>query len=188
MLKPMTADQKKQLQNLYCRWALLDGKQDETGSISCPAQMVDLMKIKNLFPFTSKIMIEDKEFDLRLQLQASALTEGVYNWRILSDSHKALSFHGRFSELLAMSGQPEKLVQGDCDSFTHSLDDLEVLSRGWVFFNENCKKSLKAPETSTIAKWYEENKSWVVPVGIAVLSAAAYQLRDKKLVITKPHF
>ena len=179
-------DQSK-IQKVLCKWTVFPGDSNNFEN-SCSSSVQDISVFAGKWPQASMLMIEDQEIVLKDTLKISVQDNEVYNWRILSNSAKAISFRGTLRDLRDQDFHFETIVRGNCDSFTHNLDDLELVSTASVYFGDACSKSFKEPETSRSLHWLEENRSWVIPVGVAVLGALAYQFKDKKLVIEKPSF
>lgn len=177
--------QRQAIQRSICKWSTLNADLEKPDS-RCQLRLVSLQTIKDRFLQSEFLVAEDMAIQLSSQNSFYIDVQSVYNWRILSSVYKSFSFRGSFADLQHQRFVPEKLIQGDCDSFTHTLDDIELISRGTVVFSNECRKNLSKPETSKARQWYERNKSWVIPVGIAALGAAAYHMKDKKIVINKP--
>lgn len=189
-LMERSMESKEQLNKLYCQYAILDGAAqigDERLS-DCDSVSVSSDRLLDRYPAIKRLMIENKEVPLTEQKNFSISKTGVYNWALLSDSHHPVFFRGSWADLLQNDFHFISLIHGNCDSFTHSIEDLELLSRAEVYFSDDCHRNLQQPETSGVRRWYEKNKSWVLPVGALALGALAYGLRNKKLVITKPSF
>ena len=184
-LNKATIDQKEKLQTIACKWLALSSETNQP-SWRCEKKNYNLQLLKDKLPKFDFLVAEDMGIQLGSQFSISVIEKAIYNWNILSNINKSISFRGTFQDLLNQNFIVESLIQGDCDSFTHSIDDLEVISRGSVYFSPECRKNLNQPETSNIKQWYERNKSWVIPVGIAMLAATVYQLKDKKIIINKP--
>lgn len=177
--------QKIKLQTLACKWLALSSEVD-TNNWHCLKKNYPLQFLKEKFPDAEYLVAEDMGIQLKDQYSISINEQNIYNWKILSSVNQDISYRGTIDGLLNQKFAQKKIVQGNCASFTHQVDDLEVISRGTVIFSTDCRKNLNQPETSNVRQWYERNRSWVIPVGIAVLAAAAYQLKNKKIIIDKP--
>jgi hypothetical protein len=177
--------QKQKIQVILCKWTSLNSNNEIT-SKKCDQKSYSLQSFKDRNPEAEFLVAEDMGIQLNTQYSLRVYEQAVYNWKILSSTQKVISFRGTFADLNNQTFAKEKLITGDCESFTHSIDDLEIISRGSAYFLPDCRKSLNQPETSQARQWYEKNKSWVIPVGLVVLGAMAYKLKDKKIIIHKP--
>lgn len=177
---------KSYLQKWICKWSVFPGETNSAEICIVPSQNMSFLKEK--WPQANILMLEDQALSLKEDLKISVLEDEVYNWKLLSNSSRMIFFRGTLRDLRNQDFRFEDLVHGSCDSFSHNLDDMELVSNASVYFGDVCAKSLKQPETSQSLHWLEENRSWVIPAGIAVLGALAYQYKEKKLVIEKPSF
>lgn len=178
LINKAATKERERLRRISCQWAALS----ERNYDFCKFKMTELKEFRNRVPFAEILVAEDMGLDLKENYHLNIDNQAVYNWRILSSTHQPISFRGSFQELQNQNLKSEALVQGSCDSFNHRIDDIEVISRGQVDFPEGCRRALNKPETSGMAQWYEKNKSWAIPVGIALLGAVAYQMKDKKII------
>lgn len=186
----LSKNQQKNIEALICKWTLLseNNKDFAPTNRTCARQSLATQELKKYFPFSDLVMIEDVVFDLSNQAFLPVKRQDKFNWQLLSNSHTKISFYGSFEELIQRSPAALPLIQGTCVSFSHNISDLDLISRGSIYFDPSCSGSLQKPETNNARQWYEKNKSWVVPVGLAVLGAMAYQLKDKKIILEKPSF
>ncbi len=169
-----------------CQWSDLERPFHFEKDCHSTSQSLQFLRAReNDLEFVS---LEDLAIDEKDAWSVHLDPRKIYNWRLFFRNASPIFFRGTLDDLKQTPLQKDLLVQGDCESFTHQIADLEVVSRGWIYFSRECQKSLAAPETSSIKKWYERNRSWVIPAGIILLGAAAYQLKDKKIIITKPAF
>lgn len=109
---------------------------------------------------------------------------------IVSDHHKEILAWLSIDELFARKDSTETLVQGQCQNFSTSKNiDLSIQDRVFVYFAENCvKNEATLHDLQTSKSWYQENKSWVLPVGIVVLGGLLYSLKDQEVQIELPGF
>lgn len=176
----------KIVSRLLCKWSSFPGEADADKSCFPPPQSLSALSAK-LSKYDT-LLLEDLAVSLAPNASIAVDPNEIFNWRLLSNSRRTISFRGSLQDLRTQEFRSDELIQGDCESFSHGLDDMELVSTASVYFNDACMKSLKEPETSRSEQWLKENKSWVIPAGIAVLGVLAYQLKDKRLVIEKPSF
>jgi hypothetical protein len=154
----------------------------------CAKVKVDLQAIARQWPSTESILIESAQYDLTAPASLEISSEAIYQFALVSNTHKAIVFKGTYVQLMQQHFVPDPMISGSCDGFSSSIDDFNITSSGLVFFNSNCMKAINTPPSeNNFGQWMEKNKSWVYPVGILLLGGAgAYALKDKKIVITKP--
>ncbi|WP_413582602.1 hypothetical protein [Bdellovibrio sp. HCB288] len=173
-----------QLKTLNCKVRGLLGIPLE----KCRKVQVDFQAIARQWSFASVLMIESAAFTLSAINHLEISKEAIYQFALISDTHKTVTFKGTYDQFMQQNFSAETLVNGDCQSFSSNIDDFQILNSGSVYFNNDCIKSASSPKnTSGFGEWIEKNKTWVYPVGIILIgSAGAYALKDKTLVITKP--
>ena len=175
----------KALAKQLCKWGSFPG---EAEAGNCGRRPQSLSSLASKLPDIEVLLLEDYPVALHSGASLNIDPNDVFNWRLLSNAQKMVSFRGSLQDLRNQEFHFENIVRGNCDSFSHGVDDMELASNGFVYFAENCKKSVREPETLRAGQWLAENRSWIIPAGIAVLGAIAYQYRNKKLVIEKPSF
>ncbi|UYL09171.1 hypothetical protein B9G69_001095 [Bdellovibrio sp. SKB1291214] len=155
---------------------------------TCAKVKVDIQAITRQWPTTDTLLIESVPYDLTTGISLEISSEAAYQFTLLSNTHKAILFRGTFVQLMQQHFVPEPMVSGTCDAFSAAIDDFTIASNGLIFFNPNCTKSIKTPQTeSHFIQWVEKNKYWVYPAGVLLIGGAgAYALKDKKIVVTKP--
>ncbi|WP_413585326.1 hypothetical protein [Bdellovibrio sp. HCB274] len=154
----------------------------------CRKVTVDFQAINRQWPFTSVLMIESSAFSLTTASHLEISDEAVYQFTLLSDTHKTVVFKGTYSQFMQQHFAAELLVEGSCRGFTASTDDFEIINSGTAFFKKDCVQPINNPKTSSsFSEWVQSNKTWVYPAGLLLIGGAiAYGLKDKTLVITKP--
>lgn len=153
----------------------------------CPPISVDFKAIKAQWPFAKVLLIESASYPLTSSSFVHISKDASYNFSLYSDSHKAIEFKGTYSQFMQQHFVGEPLINGTCSGFSSNIDDFAIQSAGSVFFNSECIKPLtESGKSRTTSEWMSDNKSWLIPVGIALLGGVAYSLKDKKLVIEKP--
>lgn len=170
---------KRSFQNLVCATEFFSDKEI---SPFCSWNKISLEKLNPLLLRFSILGLEAKALTLKDELRLPFEME--LRWTLISDSYQEVSFWGRHSELAQRSLVFESLVQGSCSQFTTPLQDFTVLNSSQVFFSEGCVKGLATPPAPR-ESWAVRNRYWLIPVSIMVAGAAAYQLKDKNLVIEK---
>ncbi len=173
-----TKTKNQNLKTMQCTLMSLDAKESEN---DCQFEKITFEQIRMKFPFINLILIEDVEIypnDFK-KINRS----GKYHWTLLSNTHQEINFWGTIDELFAQNIYPQFLVSGTCSNFKSSIQDIELESKAWIAFEGNCQQPLAQPEKMGLTKWYGENKSWVVPVGISAAVLIGYYLKDKKIVI-----
>ncbi|MEK2688940.1 hypothetical protein [Bdellovibrio sp. GT3] len=173
-----------QLKTLNCKVRGLLGIPME----KCRKVQVDFPAIGRQWSFASVVMIESAAFTLSAINHLDISSEAVYQFALISDTHKTVMFKGTYAQFMQQHFSAETLVNGSCRGFSSNIDDFQILNSGSVYFDNDCIKSASSPKNSSrFGDWIENNKSWVYPVGILLIgSAGAYALKDKTLVITKP--
>ena len=154
----------------------------------CAKVKVDLQAIVRQWPSTESFLIESATYDLTMPASLEISSEAVYQFTLLSNTHKAVVFKGSYIQFMQQHLIAEPMISGSCDGFSFNIDDFNITSSGSVFFNAACVKAINTPPTANnFSHWMEKNKSWVYPVGVLLIGGAgAYALKDKKIVFTKP--
>jgi|GEM_PF-1697278 hypothetical protein len=171
--------QRPAFQDLLCQAQLFTGKNVFS---KCNHDTVSLRGLKSLFPQLDTLYVEGRIYTLEDQLPLPKTAE--LHWVLLSNSYKEIHFYGNFEQLRRQEFKFEELVTGNCDSFAMKENSFEIATRGSVFFNESCV--LKTSQVGKEKTWLERNQTWVVIVGAALVGAAAYQMKDKPIVIDTP--
>lgn len=181
---------RREVEASLCQWSTFPNSSFgyQEIPIVCPPSASSLEKVRRQNPDVDYLLVEDFGIALKDGASAPVSSDKPYNWFLLSNSGKRVSFQGTLHELEGKNLRLDPIVKGDCGSFTHQVDDLELIGDGRVYFGRDCQKDLQAPETSRIAQWYEENRPWVIPVGLAIVGAAALGLKNKKVILEKPAF
>lgn len=114
-----------------------------------------------------------------------ALAPGDYQWSIVSDQYEDQVFYGTANDFGKQSFATKVRVQGTCSDYRLNLDDFALLTQATVFFDETCVvPALPAPRTFKV--WAQDHEKLLWGLGVLAAGFAAYQLRDKDLIITKP--
>lgn len=146
---------------------------------NCAWMSVSLDELRAQWPEAEAVFIENKYFDLKGQALIPA-SAGL-SWRLVSNTKKEFSFFGSLPELQKQSGVIDNWVDGQCGQFSVNTNSPLILSNAAVFFNTDCVSRIEDP-TQSSSSWISRNKSWLIPTGLAVIGAAAYQLKDKNIV------
>ena len=173
--------QRAAFQDLICQAQLFTGKNVFS---KCNHDTVSLKGLKALFPQLDTLYVEGRIYTLEDQMPLPKTAE--LHWVLLSNSYKEIHFYGSFEQLRRQEFKFEELVTGTCESFSMKENSFEIATRGSVFFNESC--ILKTSQVGIEKSWMERNKYWLIPVGAAVVGAAAYQMKDRPIVIDAPSF
>ncbi|QLY24978.1 hypothetical protein [Bdellovibrio sp. KM01] len=154
----------------------------------CPKVRVDFITINRQWPTAQTLVIESNPYTISTANSLEVSIEAVYEFQLLSDTHQAVNFHGTYNQLMQQHFVFVPMVAGTCSGYTTSIDDFNIQSSGTLFFSRDCLKPANAPLSGNrFSEWLNENKSWVYPLGIILVgSAAAYGLKDKKIVVEKP--
>jgi hypothetical protein len=154
----------------------------------CPKVRVDFTSINRQWPTVQTLLIESASYQISTASSLELSNDAVYEFQLISDTHKAIQFKGTYLQLMQQHFVFEPMIEGSCREFSSSIDDFNIQNAGTVFFSKECLKAVNAPPTGNrFSEWMDANKSWVYPVGALLIgSAAAYGLKDKKIVIDKP--
>ncbi|HWU43777.1 MAG TPA: hypothetical protein VN132_10075 [Bdellovibrio sp.] len=169
--------------SLFCK---ASGVSSDAIPSECGSRKVDLAVIHRQWPLAQVLMIENKRVNLE-ETSPQIPVNVSYHWTLLSNSQKVISFYGTYEQFLQQHFVSENLVDGTCEGFSSSIDDFEVSAKAIVFFSKDCTKALIEPDhKSSFAVWFEENKTWVYPVGAVLLGGAILSAQGKNIVIDKP--
>lgn len=169
--------------NLFCKSA---GLADEITPDSCLMVKVDLSLIHRQWPQVEALAIESKRFYLN-ESAPSVNPQSFYHWTLLSNTQKAVSFYGTYSQLMQQSFATENLVEGSCQGFSSNIDDFEVSSKALIFFSKDCVQQVSRPQQPTSFRvWLENNKNWIYPVGALIIGGAIMATQGQTLIIDKP--
>lgn len=167
----------KKFRNLVCAAQFFANQ--EIGSV-CVWKSLSLERISTTYPRFSMLSLDGKVYELKGDLLIPFDLD--MKWMLISDSYKEQSAWGKMEDILQIA-KPEPLVVGGCSHFTPQVQDFTVLNTANIFFSKDCIKPLNTDQSSK-PSWVARNSRWLIPVGIILAgAAAAYQLRDKKLVI-----
>lgn len=177
---PVTA--KQELLYIYCKSVSLLNE----GPIlfNCPAQFTSLQKLFKKYPHLQKVQIETMAFGATDTVSLAPNTP--YQWTLLSDTQKPVSFFGTFEQLMNQQFSFENFVEGNCDSYSIRDLDFDLMTRGLVYFNNDCQVRLQAGTSKE--KWYENRKTWIYTAGALALGGLVYAMKDKKLMIDSSVF
>jgi hypothetical protein len=154
----------------------------------CPKVRVDFPAISRQWPAAQTLVIESNSYSISTANSLEVSIEAVYEFQLLSDTHQAVSFRGTYNQLMQQHFAFVPMVEGGCSGYATSIDDFNIQSSGTLFFSKDCLRPANAPPAGyRFSEWISENKAWIYPVGIILVgSAAAYGLKDKKIVVEKP--
>jgi hypothetical protein len=174
----------------YCRYLLLepelalsgDSKQTHTECLRSFSLPMAASVVRKVGP-RDLLIIDGKAFK-PMELPR-ALAQGEYHWRIISDQYEDQVYYGTANEFGMQPLAAKDRVQGTCSEYKVNLEDFSVLTQATVFFDDNCVvPALPAPRTFQV--WAKDHQRLLWGLGILAAGFAAYQLRDKNLIITKP--
>ncbi|WP_413575887.1 hypothetical protein ACLVWU_15995 [Bdellovibrio sp. HCB290] len=154
----------------------------------CRKVQVDFQSISRQWPFASVLMVESSAFLLGAVNHLEISEEAIYQFTLLSDTHKNVVFKGTYTQFMQQQFAAELLVEGECRRFASNIEDFQIINSGSAFFNKDCIQPINNPKTSSsFGEWVQGNKAWVYPAGLLLIGGAiAYGMKDKTLVITKP--
>lgn len=168
---------RQELTHIYCKSVSLLNE----GPIlfNCAAQYTSLQKLFKKYPQVARVQIET--LALTAADSVSLAPNTPYQWTLLSNAQKPVSFFGTFEQLMNQQFSFENFVEGDCGS--HSIRDLDfdLTTRGLVYFNNECQARAQAGTEQE--KWYENRKTWIYTAGALVVGGLVYAMKDKKLMI-----
>ncbi|WP_413558684.1 hypothetical protein [Bdellovibrio sp. HCB209] len=154
---------------------------------NCGTTSLDFTAMKKQWPFAQGLLLESVAYSFTTSALVQISKDAVYSFTLYSDSHKAIEFKGTYSQFMQQHFVGEPLVDGSCSGFSSNIDDFTVQSSGAIFFKRDCIKAFQdAGKSRSLAEWAQDNKAWLIPVGILLVGGAAYGLKDKKIVIDKP--
>jgi len=171
--------QRAAFQDLICQAQLFTGK---SVFMKCNQETISLRSLKSVFPQLETLYVEGRSFSLEDQLALPKTSE--LHWVLLSNSYKEIHFWGSFEQLRRQQFRFEELVSGSCDAFSMKESNFDLTTRGSVFFSSSCLR--RASEPIKEVSWMDRNKYWVIPVGAALVGAAAYQMKDRPMIIEMP--
>lgn len=182
-LATATRPQRRELQNLYCKSAVLlnEGPLSE----NCSTQYISMDILRKKFPKAEKVMIESLGFSLNDPVNPTIASQANYHWTFLSNSGRAVSFFGTYEQLFQQSLAFSDIVNGGCEGFTTDFDDLTLQTAAKIYFSESCQRSPMSPEGNKMA-WVKQERTWWVAAGLVVLGGIAYSLKDKQVSINMP--
>ncbi len=163
----------------YCRYLLLS-EQKKLKDCAHVAIPVPEAVFKQLQP-TDLLVIDGQIFNFE-QIPRH-LVAGSYQWKIISDKYIDINFTGSASDFAKQTFHHESWVTGNCNSYKLNHSDFTVLSQSQIFFDKNCIQSGLAPE-KTVRSWMKEHKKLTLALGLIIGGFAAYQLKDKTLILT----
>jgi len=169
----------------YCRYYLMNSQDNRDATArdcTSSSNPVPNAILKKLRP-KDLLIIDGQIFNI--EQIPKHLVPGSYQWKIISNQYIDISFIGSAEKFAQQNFRHERWVDGSCDSYKLNHTDFSVLSQAKIFFDEHCVQSGLRPE-KTVQDWMKEHKKLVFAIGLVVGGLAAYQLRDKTLVIS-PH-
>lgn len=172
---------RKDLQNLYCKAAVILGESPFTAN--CAVQVVSLEKIHRQFPKAEKVMIESLTFSLQEAVHPQIAAQTSYHWTLLTNTGHPVSFFGTYEQLLRQSLTFTDYIQGTCEGFNADFDEMKLQLQAMIFFSESCLKKAAAV-TEHASRWYQKKSTWWTAAGILLLGGAVYTLKDKTVTFT----
>lgn len=173
--KQITLAQRQTLLSFYCKSFLL--LQEGGQTFSCERKSIDLSQLKQKYPFTESVVIESRNFLPHETIVLTAKTK--YQWNLLSNSKKPITFYGTFDEILEQNFAFENLIEGSCSAFTAMNFDLNLELNYKIYFSNSC---IVRKDTLSEISFYEKNKPWIATLGVLLLGGIVYSLKDKTLV------
>lgn len=114
-----------------------------------------------------------------------ALVPGTYKWKVYSNRYVDEEFVTSLEGIANHSFAKQPWVDGTCLAANVRHPEFSVVSQASSYFTDDCVPSA-APLMAEPKSWYAENKRLVWGLGLLLAGAAAYSLRDKDLILTKP--
>ncbi|WP_373998221.1 hypothetical protein [Bdellovibrio bacteriovorus] len=179
LAKDLSAQDKKELLHAYCKSVTL--LNEGPSRFVCREEYVSLEKLAKKFPHHDTLLIESMSFSLNEKSMATLSPQTAYQWTLVSNSQTTIRFYGTYGQLLNQHFVTENWVEGNCENFTHRIEDMNALHRGTVFFNESCAPRLLKDESKK--SWVMEKKTWLYVAGAVVLGGIVYSLKDKDIVV-----
>lgn len=115
----------------------------------------------------------------------SRLIPGKYHWRLISDRYQDQEWSGTLQDSGAQERISKPWIVGSCKDAQLTHPDFGVLSQAQMYLSKDCQES-GLPHERTWGSWIEDHKVLCWGLGVLATGAAAYQLRDKTLVFTRP--
>ncbi|WP_413288891.1 hypothetical protein [Bdellovibrio sp. HCB337] len=181
--------EKLKLSQELCRYTLLDptleSLLENPESIRGCAQKAQAISLNFLRKLKDEdlVVIEGKVFS-KGQVPAK-LWPGNYQWKVISNSYEDYSFQSSMVDLGQKVFTQKAWIEGSCENYKLNHKDFSVLVQAQVYFNEGCIVPGVPPEKN-FKTWAKEHKTLLWGLGIVAAGFAAYQLRDKTVVITTP--
>ncbi|KYG68412.1 hypothetical protein AZI87_03945 [Bdellovibrio bacteriovorus] len=179
LTKDISSQDKKELLHAYCKAVTL--LNEGPSHFVCREEYVALEKLAKKFPYHETLLIESMSFPLKEKSMASLSPQTPYHWTLVSNSQTTVRFYGTYEQLLNQHFITENWIDGDCDNFSHRIEDMNVLHRGTVFFDESCTPRLFKDESKK--SWVMEKKTWLYVAGAVVLGGIVYSLKDKDIIV-----
>lgn len=190
----LLAEKLNQTQEL-CRYILLDP--DLLGILDNPEEAKECVhkgvplprSLKHQFEEPTGRTAQDLLVVDGVVLEAEQLPErlisGPYRWRVISNEFKEQSFQGTAYDFSKKPLLREPWVNGNCQKHTLDHPDFSVSLQSKIYFNNQCVVPGLPPEKN-FRDWTREHKALLWGLGFIAAGLAAFQLKDKTLVITKP--
>lgn len=163
--------------------ALVDAQPDP----SCTLQKVDIQEVKRQWPQADLLMIESVTIDLADPKTVSVDSRASYQWTLLSNAYKKISFYGTYQQFQQQHFFADPFIEGTCEGFASNIDDFDTNNRALVFFSKECsKKAFNPPAQKTsFAQWVDDHKVLVYSLGAVLAGGAVVAMQGKTLVIDK---
>jgi len=181
--------EKLHIEKENCRYALLDqelfrkSENPDLGSACEKKSQAVSQKIRGQLGPRDLLIIDGMPFSF--DQIPTKLVSGIYQWRIISDEFEDQSFIGTAEEFASQNFRHEHWVNGKCDDYKLNHKDFSVLAQSQIYFSEDCVAP-GLPPPKNFSTWASDHKTLLWGLGILAGGFAAYQLKDKTLMITRP--
>lgn len=154
-------------------------------SDSCKRLNLNISLLKKKWPEADRLLIESQPYFIN-EAGPEFISDMKYHWTLLSNSSKSISFYGTYDQLLLQNFKFENVVSGSSSDYSSNVDDLEINATGLIFFSKESILPVTQPiKNEGFLQWANNNRAWLIPVGLILVSAAALNSKNKKLVIEK---
>lgn len=146
----------------------------------------DVTSLRSILNFVdSKDLVSIDGVVFEKEKLPKSLPGGNFRWKRLSNRYQDVEFFGSADGFAQALQSKSSWVEGDCTSAKLTHPDFSVLTSSKIYFSDQCTPP-GLPPVRNFKTWAAENKKLLWGVGIVLGVFAAYQLRDKTLVITTP--
>jgi hypothetical protein len=153
------------------------GRSCQAVSEAMPATLLNLLASDDLLSIDGNLF--------RSEQVPKRIVPGVYRWKLLSNQFSDREYVGTASDFAKAAETANPWVEGTCQNAKLRHGDFEVLTQAKIYFTDECE-SPGIPLTRDFGTWASEHEKIFWAVGLFLVGAAAYQLRDKNLIVSSP--